>query len=50
MVDFKPSVVLRPTNMDAGGGGPVELEPERLLLAGRGQGVSEHRSIDVKRE
>jgi len=42
MVNFKPSVVLRSTNMDAAAGGPVELEPERLccLLGGVGEGRS----------
>ena len=41
-VTFNPSIVLRPTNMDAAAGGPVELEPERLccLLGGVGEGRS----------
>lgn len=46
MVDFNPSVVLRPTNMDVATAGPVELEQETLLLAGTGRGGSEHMSID----
>ena len=46
MVDFNPSVVLRPTNMDVVAAGPVELEQETLLLVGRGRGGSEHMSID----